>query len=174
MPLKKSDKHNMVANYEEGLAAAPHAFVLSYQGISVPQDTELRAKIRESGAQYQVVKNTLALRAIQGKPLGERPEIFTGPTAVAYSEGDAVALAKALTEFVKTAPAVEFKAGVVEGKMVEPDQIQDIAKLPSREELIAKLLFLLQSPVTRLVRDLNQLQQRFVVVLDQVAQSKGA
>ena len=93
--------------------------------------------------------------------------------AIAYSAGDPVQLAKALTEFKKSAPVLEFRSGVIEGQAVEADQIKDIADLPSREELVAKLLFLLQSPVTRLVRDLSALTRQFVVALDQVAQKKG-
>lgn len=173
MALNKSQKQELIDLYSEGLAQAPHAFILGFQGISVPDVTELRSKVRESGGQYQVVKNTLALRAIQGQPIEEHKDTFKGATAVAYSDDDAVALAKALTEFAKGAPMIEFKGGVVGGKAVAPDQIKDIADLPSREELIAKLLFLLQSPVTRLVRDLAALTRQFVVVLDQVALKKG-
>ena len=172
MPLSRARKEEMVAKYGGSVAEAPHAFVVGYKGISVPQDTELRARIRESGGSYEVVKNKLVLRAIQGKPLGEVKDAFTGPTAVAYSADDAVALAKTLTEFAKVAPMLEFKAGVVEGKVVQPEQIRDIAELPSREELIAKLLFLLQSPVTRLVRGLAAIPRQFVIVLDQVAKQK--
>jgi len=173
MALSKAKKNDMVAQYEEGLAAAPHAIVMGYKGISVPQVTELRAKVRATGASYEVVKNTLLRRAIDGKPLGELGDVFTGPVAIAYSDGDIVELAKVLTDFAKTAPSVEFRAGVIEGKAIEGSQLQEIATLPSREELIAKLLFLLQSPVTRLVRGLNQLTpQRLVVVLGQVAQNK--
>ncbi|MCH9650292.1 MAG: 50S ribosomal protein L10 [Deltaproteobacteria bacterium] len=173
MPLTKAKKADLVTRYEEGLAAAPHAFVLGYQGITVPQVTELRAKVRESGGHYEVVKNTLVLRAIEGKPLGEVKDIFQGTVAVAYCNDDAVGLAKALTEFAKDAPMVEFKAGMVEGKVIEAGQIKDIASLPSREELLAKLLFLLQSPVSRMVRGLAALPRRFVVAMDQVAQKKS-
>lgn len=174
MPLTKIQKNELIDDYEQGLAGAAHAFVLDFKGISVPQATELRLRIRNSGGQYRVVKNTLALRAIQGKPLDGCKEVFQGPTAVAFSSGDAVQLAKTLTEFAKTAPVLKFKAGLVEGQVVPVDQIDQIAQLPSREELIAKLLYLLQSPLTRLVRDLNAIQQQFVVVLDQIAKQKEA
>ena len=173
MPLSKAQKTGLVAKYEEGVASAQHAFVLGYQGISVPQVTELRAKLRESGASYEVVKNTLLRRAIAGKPLESVQDSIHGPVAIAFSEGDPVQLAKALTEFKKIAPVLEFRSGVVEGRPVQADQIKEIAELPSREELVAKLLFLLQSPLTRLVRDLSALTRQFVVVLDQVAQKKS-
>src|SRR5215470_9895531 len=151
MPLTKSDKEQLVDEYSNGLAAAPHAFLLSYQGITVPQVTALRDKVRQSGGYYEVVKNTLALRAIDGKALGGLKEHFVGPTAVVYGK-DPVALAKALTDFAKDVPALQFKAGLVDKQTVPAAQIKEIASLPSREELIAKLLFLLQSPIVRFAR----------------------
>lgn len=172
MALSRKKKEELVEVYTEGLAQAPHAFVLGYKGVSVPQVTELRAKIRETGSQYLVVKNRLALRAIQGKALEGLGEHFSGPTAVAYSEDAPVELAKALTDFAKTVPAVEFKGGLLNGQEVAAEQIKEIANLPTREELIAKLLFLLQSPVTRLVRTLAAIPRDFVVVLGQVAGKK--
>ena len=172
MPLTRTEKDQLILNYEQGLAAAPHAFLLNYKGISVPQVTALREKVRQSGGHYEVVKNTLALRAIDGKALAALKEHFVGPTAVVYSETDAVALAKALTDFAKDVPAIQFKAGLVEQRAVPADQIKEIAQLPSREELIAKLLFLIQSPITRFVRVLAAVPQSLVVVLDQVSKKK--
>jgi large subunit ribosomal protein L10 len=171
MPLTKEDKSELLQEYEQGLAASPHAFLLGYQGIKVPQVTALREKVRQSGGEYLVVKNTIALRAIDGNALGQLKEHFVGPTAVAFGS-DPVAIAKALTEFAKDVPVLQFKAGLVEGRAVPAAQIKDIASLPSREELIAKLLFLIQSPVTRFVRVLAALPQSLVVVLDQVRQQK--
>lgn len=168
MPLTKQDKEELLEEYEQGLAQAPHAFLLGYQGITVPQVTELRARVRNSGGAYVVVKNTLALRAIDSKALGQLKDHFVGPTAVVFSQKDPVAVAKALTDFAKDVPAVQFKAGLVEGRAVPAEQIKDIASLPSREELIAKLLFLLQSPVTRFARVLAAVPQQFVAALDQV------
>ena len=173
MTRTRSNKVETIAVYEEGLAAAPHAFLVSFKGITVPQVTELRDKIRESGGKYEVVKNTLALRAVQGKGLEHFKDQFVGPTAVAYAEEDPVALAKALTEFRKGSPVIEFKGGVLDGQPVDAAELENIANLPSREELIAKLLFLLQSPVTNFVRTLSAIPRGFVVVLDQIAQNKG-
>ncbi|HEX9944588.1 MAG TPA: 50S ribosomal protein L10 [Thermoanaerobaculia bacterium] len=172
MALTRSDKEQLLAEYENGLAQAPHAFLIGYQGITVPQVTELRNRVRASGGEYVVVKNTLALRAIDSKALGELKEHFVGPTAVVFSRKDPVALAKALTDSVKDMPALQFKAGLVEGRAIAAGQIKDIAALPSREELVAKLLFLLQSPVTRFARVLAAVPQSFVAVLDQVRQKK--
>jgi len=168
MALTRNDKEQMLAEYEQGLAKAPHAFLLGYQGITVPQVTELRNRVRQSGGEYVVVKNTLALRAIDSQALGQLKDHFVGPTAVVFSLKDPVSVAKALTDFAKDVPAIQFKAGLVEGRAVPAEQIKDIASLPSREELIAKLLFLLQSPVTRFARVLAAVPQQFVAVLDQV------
>ncbi len=172
MPLSREQKEALVSTYQEGLAKAPHVFLMDYAGISVPEVTELRNRLRETGGSYAVLKNRLAKLAIQGEALEELTDELRGPIAVAYSADDAVGLAKALTEFAKEVPALELKAGLVEGQRVDADEIQQIASLPSREELIAKLLFLLQSPVTRFVRDLADIQRQFVTVLDQVRTAK--
>jgi large subunit ribosomal protein L10 len=174
MALSRADKEQLLAEYEEGLKGASHAFVMGYQGIKVPQVTALREKVRQNGGQYIVVKNTLALRAIDGAALEALKDQFVGPTAVAYTDNDPVSLAKALTEFAKDVPALQFKGGVVEGRTIGGDQVKDIAALPSREELIAKLLFLVQSPITRFVRVLAAVPQSFVLVLDQIRQQKEA
>ena len=172
MALSRTKKQELVDLYEGGLAKTQNAFLLDFEGIKVPEVTELRQKIRESGASYLVVKNRLALRAIEGNAMGQLKEHFVGATAVAYSDDEPVGLAKALTEFAKDVPAVEFKAGLLDGQAVEPDQIKEIANLPSREELLAKLLFLMQSPVTRFARSLGAITQQFVTVLDQVRANK--
>ncbi len=174
MALSRADKQEILDGYEEALASAEHAFVLGFKGITVNQVTELRSRVRKSGGRYVVIKNTLARRAVAGKPLAQVQEHFTGPTAVVYSPTDPVALAKVLTEFAKETPAIEFKAGLVEGKPIAANQVSVIASLPSREQLIAKLLFLLQSPITRFVRVLAAAgPQRLATVLDQVAKQKG-
>jgi large subunit ribosomal protein L10 len=172
MPLTRNDKEQILTVYAEGLAKAPHAFLLDYQGITVPQVTELRKRVRDSGGEYVVVKNTIALRAIDSQALAQLKEHFVGPTAVAFSLTDPVGVAKALTDYAKDVPAIKLKAGLVEGRAIAADQIKDIASLPSREQLIAKLLFLMQSPVTRFVRVLAAVPQSFVMVLDQVRKKK--
>jgi large subunit ribosomal protein L10 len=172
MALTREQKTELLASYQQGLAEAPHAFLLDYKGISVPQVTELRARVREHGGSYLVVKNTLALRAIEGKALAGLAAQFEGPTAVVFSDGDPVPLAKALTEFAKTSPVLQFKGAMVERRTVPAEQIKEIADLPSRQELIARLLSMLQSPIARLVRTLGAVPQRFVGVLDQVAKSR--
>lgn len=172
MALSRARKAEIVGSYEAALPAAEHAFLVSYKGVTVPQVTDLRARIRQKGGHYLVVKNTLALRAIQGGALGSLAEHFAGPTAIAWSSEDPVAIAKVLTDFVKEVPALEFKAALVEGRAVAAAEIQQIAQLPSREQLIAKLLYLLQSPITRLARVLAGVPQQFVSVLDQIRTQK--
>jgi large subunit ribosomal protein L10 len=172
MPLSRQQKESLSEAYEKGLASAPHIFLLDFKGITVPEDTELRSRIRGSGGNYEVIKNRILLRSIGGKPLEELREHFSGPTAAAYSEQDPVALAKALTEFAKTVPAIEFKAGMVEGRAIRADEIKEIAALPSRDELLAKLLFLLQAPISGLARVLGAIPQQFVAVLGQIGEHK--
>jgi large subunit ribosomal protein L10 len=172
MPLSRQQKEQLVESYQEGLAAASHVFLISYKGISVPQVTELRRRIRDVGGTYAVVKNRLVLRAIEDKAIEGLKGEFVGPTAVAFSNDDPVSLAKALTEFAKEVPTLEFKTSLVEGQTIDAQDVKEIASLPSREELITKLVFLLQSPITNFVRILGALPKQFVVVLDQVRQQK--
>ena len=171
MALTRAKKADLLSSYRDGFAGAQHVFLVGFKGMTVPQATDLRDRIREKGGQYVVVKNTLAKIAIDGQDLQALNDHFRGPTAVAFSE-DPVTLAKALTDFRKDVPAVELKGGLVEGKPVDANQVEDIAKLPSRDELLAKLLFLLQSPITRFVRTLAAVPRDFVVVLDQIAKQK--
>lgn len=172
MPLTREQKEQLAESYQNGLAKALNVFLLGFEGISVPDVTELRNQVRESGGEYVVVKNRLALRAIEGAQLESLKSEFKGTTAAAFSNADAAGLAKALTEFAKKVPAVTLKSGLLDGQTVAAAEIQEIASLPSRDELIAKLLFLLQSPVTSFVRTLNEIPRQFVGVLDQIGKTK--
>lgn len=172
MPLSRQQKEDLVSSYREGVAKAPHVFLIRYTGITVPQITDLRSRLRDNGGSYVVLKNRLAKLAIRGAALEELEEELEGPVAAAYGDSDVVTLAKTLTDFAKEVPALELKSGLVEGQRVASEQIQEIASLPSREELLAKLLYLLQSPVERFVRSLADIERQFVSVLDQVRISR--
>jgi large subunit ribosomal protein L10 len=174
MAVSRAKKESLREGYEQSLVDAPHVFLIGFRGISVAQVTELRRRIREKGGHYVVVKNTVALRAAEGKALGQLGEHFSGPTAVAFSLGDPVALAKVLTDFVKEAPVLEFKAGLVEGRPIAANQVVEIAAMPSRDQLIAKLLYLMKSPLTRFVRLLDAAgPRRLATVVDQIAKAKS-
>ncbi len=172
MPLTRQQKQELVESYQQGLAKAPHVFLVDYKGVTVTEVSELRRKIREAGGEYEVVKNRLVLLAIDGEPLQELEEDFQGPTAVAFCGEDPVGLAKAVTEFAKEVPAIELKGGILEGRPVEAADVKEIAQMPSREELLTKLVFLLQSPISSFVKTLAALPRQFVVVLEQVRQQK--
>lgn len=172
MPLSRRQKEQMLESYREGVAKAPHVYLVDYKGVTVTEVSELRNKVREVGGRYEVVKNRLVLRAIEGEALEELGEQFQGPTAVAFSGDDPVGLAKAVTDFAKDVPAIELKGGLVEGQSVAAEDVKEIAQLPSREVLLSKLVFLLQSPISSFVRTLAALPREFVVVLEQVRQKK--
>lgn len=168
----KAEKAQAISEFNQGIGQATNAFLIEFKGITVPQVTELRKHVRETGSTYVVVKNTLALIAVKDSPLVQLREQFSGPTAVAYNATDAVALAKALTKFAKDVPAVHFKGAMLNGQIVPATEIQNIANLPSREELVSKLLYLLQSPIRGLVTVLSGNIRNLAVVLDQIAKQK--
>ena len=168
----REQKAEAIAEFTEGIGSATNAFVLDFKGITVPQVTELRKQIRETGSQYVVIKNTLALIAVKDTPLTKLTQHFSGMTAVAYNATDAVALAKVLTKFAKDVPTVQFKAALLGGQPVAASEIQNIANLPSREELVSKLLFMLQFPMRGLATVLAANIRNLAVVIDQVRQQK--
>ena len=170
--MNRDEKAQEISGFTEGIGSATNAFVLDFKGITVPQVTELRKQVRESGSEYVVIKNTLALIAVKDTPLTKLSGHFTGMTAVAYNTTDAVALAKVLTKFAKDVPAVQFKGAMLGGQVVAATEVQNIANLPSREELVSKLLFLLQSPIRGLVTVLAANIRNLAVVIDQIAKQK--
>jgi large subunit ribosomal protein L10 len=171
--MNRDDKAAAISELNEGIGSATNAFLISFRGITVPQVTELRRQVRDSGSEYLVVKNTLALIAVKDSPLVALKEQFKGETAVAFNKTDAVGLAKALTKFAKDVPSVQFKGAMLNGQIVPATEIQNIANLPSREELIAKLLYLMQSPIRGLVTVLSANIRNLAVVIDQIAKQKG-
>ena len=171
--MKREEKAQAISELEGGVASATNAFLISFKGITVPQVTELRRQVRDTGSTYLVVKNTLALIAVKDSPLTKLKEHFSGETAVAYNATDPVALAKVLTKFAKDVPSVQFKGALLAGQVVPAAEIQNIANLPSREELLSKLLFLMQHPIRGLATVLQGTIRNFAVVVDQVAKQKG-
>jgi large subunit ribosomal protein L10 len=169
----REQKAEAISTFSEGIGQATNAFVLDFKGITVPQVTELRKQVRESGSEYVVIKNTLALIAVKDSPLQKLTGTFSGMTAVAYNTTDPVALAKVLTKFAKDVPTVQFKGALLAGQVVAAGEIQNIANLPSRDELLSKLLYLMQHPIRGLAVVLNGTIRNMAIVLDQIAKQKG-
>jgi large subunit ribosomal protein L10 len=168
----KGKKKEELDDLKKDLEQAKNLFVAQFQGITVSQDTELRQKIRETKSSYRVVKNTLVRKAAEGTAAEGVAESFDGSTAIAYNANDPVSLAKALTAYAKTNPLFVFKAGVVEGRVINLADITAIAAMPSKEGLIAKLLFLINSPAQRLVVAMNGVARNLAVVMKQAVEQK--
>jgi large subunit ribosomal protein L10 len=168
----KKKKEEELNELKKDLAAAKNIVVAKFQGITVAQDTDLRQKIRATNSKYRVVKNTLAKIAAQGTPAESLAKALEGSTSIAYNESDPVALAKALIAYAKANPVFVFKAGMVEGRVVDVSELSAIASLPSKEELIAKLLFLLNAPAQRIAVATNGVARNLAVVIGQAIEQK--
>lgn len=166
---KKSDKEKDLEALKKDFAEAQNIFVAGFEKLTVQQDFELRKAVRGAGGNYKVVKNNLAEKASQGTPAEDIMSKLAGMTSMAYTSKDPVALAKALTSYAKNNPTFTFKAGLVEGRAIDVRSIQDLANLPSREEILAKVLFLIQASAQRLVTSINGVGRNLAVVLDQAA-----
>ena len=163
----KQQKSKDLEALRKELERSPSIFVAGFEKTTVQQDYDLRKTVRQAGGSYQVVKNNLAAKASEGLPQQDLFANLKGMTSIAYTVTDPVALAKALTTYAKTNPAFTFKAGFVEGRVVEVNNIQELANMPSKEELYAKILFLIQSPAQRAVTAISGVGRNLAVVVDQ-------
>jgi len=168
----RAQKQDQIDALKGMLAPAHGLFVMDFTGLSVGEVTELRRKVREARGNYRVVRNTLAKLALAETDHRGLQQLLAGPAAVAYTDQDAVLLAKTLAEFAKTHEKLRFRGGLVEGQLLDAQQAKQVAAMPSKRELVARLLFLLQSPMRRLVTVLNAPVQGLASSLHQIAEDK--
>ena len=163
----KDDKKKDVESLRKELEASKNLFVTGYEKLRVNQDFELRKTVRASGGKYRVVKNNLAAKASEGTPAEQVLKDLKGMTSLAYTSSDPVALAKALTAYAKANPTFTFKAGLVEGRVIDIKAIGDLASMPSKEEIYAKMLLLINASAQRLATVINAVGRNLAVVIDQ-------
>src|SRR6202051_24993 len=163
----KADKEKDLDALRQELLKAAHVFLTGYEKMTVAQDFELRKTVRGAGGGYKVIKNTIAEKAAEGTPSGQLLKALKGMCSIAYTGGDPVALAKALTAYAKANPSFTFRAGMVEGRVVDVTGITQLASLPPKEEIYAKLLYLIQAPAQRLVTAVGGVGRNLAVVIDQ-------
>ena len=167
-------KQNDLNALTEKLKTANSAMVVSFTKLTVPKDQEFRSKLRETGAKYQVVKNTLARIAIKGTPFEDATPHFKGVTGLVWTDGDAVVLSKTVTTFIKAnAEVYTLKAGVVGGKVYDSKQIEAISNLPSKEELISKFMFVVNAQAQRIATVINAVPRNVAVVIKQIGEKNG-
>jgi large subunit ribosomal protein L10 len=168
---KKSEKQKDLDNLKTELAKVSTVILTTFQGITVEDDTKLRRAVQAAGGKYQVVKNTLAELAGSGTPAEGVLKNLKGTNSIAYTQTDPVALAKALTKVAKDVPAFQFKSGVVEGRVISIAEIKQLADMPSREELISKIMFLLNAPAQRIAMALNALPRNLAVTVSEAVKA---
>jgi large subunit ribosomal protein L10 len=170
--LTRAQKQEQIETLKGALAPAQGLFVMDFSGLTVGEVTELRQKVRAADGSYLVVKNTLAKLAVVGSPNEPMQSLLIGPSAVAYTRLDPVILAKTLADFAKGHDKLRFRGGIVEGQLLDAKQAQAVATLPTKPELVARLLYILQSPMRRLVTALAWPTRSLAVTIKQVADAK--
>jgi large subunit ribosomal protein L10 len=170
MALSKSKKNEKVKQLASELETSTSAIIGTFTGLTAAKDFELRKTIRAAGGRYHVVKNKLAAKSAQGTKVEKALQGLKGVSSVAYTSGDPVALAKALSNWVKDNAEFTFKLGIVDGKVINVTEIQSLATLPGKEELFSKLLFLINSPATRLATVINATGRNLAVVVNQAVE----
>ncbi|HEY3939062.1 MAG TPA: 50S ribosomal protein L10 [Bryobacteraceae bacterium] len=165
----KNEKQKDLEDLKKTIAENQNIFVTSYEKMTVSQDFQLRKTVRDAGGEYRVVKNNLAAKASEGTSASDLLGELKGMTSLAYTSKDPVALAKALSKYSKENAQFTFKAGMVEGRVIDIKAIGDLAAMPPKEEIYAKLLFLINATATRLVTTINGVGRNLAVVLDQAA-----
>jgi large subunit ribosomal protein L10 len=170
--MDRHKKHEIVKKLKEELDGVNSVFLCDFKGLSVEKDTQLRRTMRESGSTYSVVKNTLIKLAFDDTDFNQVGDHLVGNTALAYNREDIVGLAKVIRDFAKDNEAFEFKAGVIEGRVIDLTQLENLASMPPKEELVGKMMFMLNFPVQGLVTALSGVTRQLVVALDQIKQQK--
>ncbi len=172
--MNRNEKEQHVESLHRELEGIRSAFLFGYRGLTVNQVTDLRARIRKTSSTYRVLKNRLAARALEATELAPLREHLRGPLAMTFHPAEPVALAKVLIEFARENPALEFKAGLLEGRPIQAADLAGLASLPTREVLVARFLALLNAPISAFQRVLLAPVRDFASVLDQIAKKKQA
>jgi large subunit ribosomal protein L10 len=172
MAVTKAKKAEQIEKLNSQLQKASSMIVGSFSKLTVAKDYELRKTVRSAGGRYQVVKNTLAQRASEGTKVAEALKGLKGVSSIAYTDGDPVALAKALSKYVDDNPEFSFKSGILDGRVINLQEIKALATMPSKEELYSKLLFLMNAPAQRLVTVMSAVGRDLAIVVNQGVEKK--